>query len=323
MKITTFNMCPSLMDEGYDTFSPKARKELFDGAKVSPFTDIPYNAKDFVGNVKHVSISGMQEKMFAVVDKNKLRLTYDGEQSRYIIKPSPKSIVLDNAEYMPINEHLTMQIARQVYGINTAHNALIVMGDGRPAYIVRRFDVAPDGTKYRQEDFASILGRTAGNGSSYKYEGSYLEIGRAIREIVPIWRFELQKFFSIVIFNYLFANGDAHLKNFSLCTNPNGVFALSPAYDLLNTSIHLNDSEFALSGGLGTNVCGKHPTSEDFALFGSELGLTQKQIDKTLELFTQKQPLVEALCLRSLLSKKCKRMYIRSYGEKLARLQKK
>ena len=323
MKINSFNICPSLMTEGFDTFSPKARRELFDGAKVSPFTDIEYSAADYVGNVKRVSISGVQEKMFAVVDKNKLRLAVEGEQSRYIIKPRPRSAMLVNAEYMPINEHLTMQIASQVYGINTAHNALIVMGDGRPAYIVRRFDIAPDGSKYRQEDFASILGKTAEDGANYKYEGSYLDIGRAIREIVPTWRFELQKFFALVIFNYLFSNGDAHLKNFSLCTNKNGVFGLSPAYDLLNTSLHVSDSEFALSGGLGVGLSGNHPTLGDFASFGAELGLVQKQIDKTLGIFTQKQAMVEILCSRSLLSKKCQRMYLRSYNERLARLQKK
>ena len=35
---------------------------------------------------------------------------------------------------MPANEHLTMQIARQVYGIETAENALIFFNDGTPAY---------------------------------------------------------------------------------------------------------------------------------------------------------------------------------------------
>jgi serine/threonine-protein kinase HipA len=42
---------------------------------------------------------------------------------------------------MPANEHLTMQIARQVYGIETAENALIFFKNGAQAYITRRFDV--------------------------------------------------------------------------------------------------------------------------------------------------------------------------------------
>ncbi|HQT21521.1 hypothetical protein [Daejeonella sp.] len=45
------------------------------------------------------------------------------------------------------NEHLTMQIARQVYGLKTAENALIFFQDGTPAYLTKRFDVKEDGTK--------------------------------------------------------------------------------------------------------------------------------------------------------------------------------
>ena len=61
---------------------------------------------------------------------------------------------------MPANEHLTMQIARQVYGQNTAENALIFFKNGSPAYITKRFDVDIEGSKLAQEDFASLAGRT-------------------------------------------------------------------------------------------------------------------------------------------------------------------
>ncbi|OYZ33517.1 MAG: hypothetical protein B7X86_01180 [Sphingobacteriales bacterium 17-39-43] len=40
-----------------------------------------------------------------------------------------------------------MQIARQVYGLKTAENALIFFQDGTPAYLTKRFDVKEDGTK--------------------------------------------------------------------------------------------------------------------------------------------------------------------------------
>lgn len=50
-----------------------------------------------------------------------------------------------------------MQIASQVYGIETAGNALCFFEDDKPAYITRRFDVHSGG-KYKQEDFAALLG---------------------------------------------------------------------------------------------------------------------------------------------------------------------
>lgn len=79
---------------------------------------------------------------------------------------------------MPANEHLTMQIARQVYGISTAENALIFFSDGEPAYITRRFDVAPDGTKIKQEDFAALWNRSgATHGRNFKYTGDYAGMG--------------------------------------------------------------------------------------------------------------------------------------------------
>jgi serine/threonine-protein kinase HipA len=47
---------------------------------------------------------------------------------------------------------------------------------------------------------------------------------------------EKVKLFRLTIFNYLIGNEDMHLKNFSLITRDNKV-ELSPAYDLLNTTI--------------------------------------------------------------------------------------
>lgn len=48
----------------------------------------------------------------------------------------------------------------------------------------------------------------------------------------------------------MFSNGDAHFKNFSLIETTMGDFKLSPAYDLLNSSIHIEDNDFALDDGL-------------------------------------------------------------------------
>jgi len=58
--------------------------------------------------------------------------------------------------YKNPNEHLTMQIAKQVFGLNTAQNALIFFRDGTPAYITKRFDVKADGTRWGKEYFALL-----------------------------------------------------------------------------------------------------------------------------------------------------------------------
>ena len=56
----------------------------------------------------------------------------------------------------------------------------------------------------------------------------------------------MSRYFMLVVFNYLFANGDAHLKNFSLQQTVGGDYLLVPAYDLLNTSIHAANADFTL-----------------------------------------------------------------------------
>lgn len=156
-----------------------------------------------------------------------------------------------NREFAPANEHLTMQLAAQVFGIETAENAMIFFADGAPAYLVKRFDISPSGDKLAVEDFASLLGRAPQtHGGNYKYDGSYYELFQALKQFLPSWEAQAKHLFRLLLFNYLFSNGDAHLKNFSLIEDGHGSFRLSPAYDLLNTRLHIEDTDFALTEGL-------------------------------------------------------------------------
>ncbi|MDO4510288.1 MAG: HipA domain-containing protein [Bacteroidales bacterium] len=299
---------------------------LFDKKTVETSTNISYEPTTFADNASRVSISGAQEKLFALVDGTKLRLANSGEQSTHIVKPIPSNMGLTNRRDMPANEFLTMQIAQQVFGIKTAACSVIYLANGEIAYIVRRFDMMGE-NKLSQEDFCSLLNKTAfTHGSDFKYQGSYLEIANALRTTVALWRIDMEQFVRVVIFNYLMANGDAHLKNFSVLQNGNE-YRLTPAYDLLNTSLHIKDSDFALSGELGLSDEEKsdayyrtgHPTIADFRTFALHCGLTERQTEQALEPFTKEQPQVETLCNASLLSEKSKRIFLRSYHERMAR----
>lgn len=122
---------------------------------------------------------------------------------------------------MPANEHFTTQVARQVYKINTAENALVFFADGEQAYLTKRFDLSPDGRKIMQEDFASLAHKsTITHGANFKYTGSYEDAAHLLRTYTAAWQIEISKFFALIVFNYLFSNGDAHLKNFSLQQTP-------------------------------------------------------------------------------------------------------
>ena len=312
-------VCPCTLQPGFDTYSPSALKVLFDGTKVSPTLDIDFETADgnanMVENKHNLSISGSQEKYSAVVDNGFIRLSQPDEQATFILKPAPL-LNISTRKQIPANEHLTMQIASQIYGIPTAANALCFSSKAQPVYITRRFDVKPDKTKYAMEDFASILGISEqGRDSNFKYDGYYAMIADAIRKIVPAWMLETERFFKLVLFNYLYANEDAHLKNFSLI-NRNGEYSLAPAYDLINTRLHLESSDLGLKGGLAPDIEPSeamlrtgHLCHIDFKRFGQRIGLPEKRIEKVLDLYMDFPSEVYALIDRSFLNDKMKRNY--------------
>jgi serine/threonine-protein kinase HipA len=324
----SISVCPGTLAAGFTTYSPSCLRNLFDGKKVShilPYLPSYQNeevAEQFVENRKRISISGVQEKLSLILEKKELRLTKEGEQGSYILKPIPRD--LKKVDQVPANEHLTMQIAKQVYGLKTAENALIFFKDGTPAYITKRFDINKTGGKWGVEDFASLSGKTKDSaGANFKYDYSYEEIAELIRKYVPAWRVEVEKYFALVVFNFLFSNGDAHLKNFSLLETAQGDYLLSPAYDLINTRLHVDDSDFALEKGLFNDSYKSdfykrsgHPTKSDFIEFAKRIGVTESRIEKILMPFLEKQPQVESLVSRSFLDEPLKRGYILMYSER-------
>lgn len=317
------NICPSLLSEGYSTYSPVALKELFCGKKVSHILqyDSPSVSEDskaeFLTNRIGLSISGVQTKAGIIQEGKTLRWSKQGEQSTHILKPVIRELL--NGEDSCANEHLTMQIAKQVFSIETAPNALCFFKSDEPAYITKRFDIHPDGSKLKMEDFASIAGKSAEDGIDAKYKSSYEELAELIRSTIPSWRVEILKFFSVVLFNYIFSNGDAHLKNFSTIQTDLGDYKLAPAYDLMNTSLHIKDSTFALKKGLFKDKSISFVSRADFVEFGERIGCAPKAIERILKGFTsqESEAKINALIARSFLSEPMKRKYAESYAERI------
>ena len=268
------------------TYSPQAVKELFDGVVVSPFIDIDFeNERDqqqAMENMNNMSISGAQEKFFAIIDDGKIRLTHEGEQATYILKPAPFNLSLSTRKQIPANEHLTMQIASQVYGIRTASNGLCFSSSGLPMYITKRFDVINGVKEGSQEDFATVLQMTEeGSDSNFKYHGNYAQIADAIRRFVPAWMPQMEQFFRMVVFDYLFANEDIEK---------------SDVYDRTG-----------------------HPCRLDFERFAERIGLPKKRAASVLDMFMEIPEETYALIDRSFLNDKMKRTYKRVIEERRTR----
>lgn len=320
------NRCPGTLASSFTTYSRTCVKRVFNGRKVNhvlPYASLQsYDNGDdpFEANASRMSISGVQEKFSIIQLKNKIRLTKEGEQGTHILKPIPS--VSKNADQMPANEHLTMQIAQQVFGIETAENALIFFGNGDPAYITKRFDVDSDGLKLAQEDFASLVGKSPQtHGTDYKYLGSYYDLFELMRENIPSYKVESLKLFKLLVFNYLCSNGDAHLKNFSIIETPQGDFKLSPAYDLLNSRIHIEDKDFALDEGLIPARMGQGNVANQFQWLASHAGIPKKQINTILDLMVSKSDEVKKLVEASFLKKRIQQNYLQSYQARLKKLK--
>jgi serine/threonine-protein kinase HipA len=121
--------------------------------------------------------------------------------------------------------------------------------------------------------------------------------------------------FRLTIFNFLTGNEDQHLKNFSLITKDNKV-ALSPLYDLINTTISIANpvEEIALP------LKGKKSKLNKIILveyWGKErLGLNDQVINQSLNGMKEKIEDWFTLINKSFLSKEIKEKYIALLDER-------
>jgi serine/threonine-protein kinase HipA len=333
MSLPDIQYCPSTLQPGFSTYSPAAQLALFGSRSKKVSHILPFGppgknpelTREYNEKRKSISISGVQEKYSLLLQKNSLVLT--ARKGSHILKPVPTER-LELVEDMPANEHVSMQMARQVFGIKTAACGMIFFDDGSPAYITRRFDYKADGSKYQLEDFATLLGKSPEKeGDDYKYNASYLDIALMIQQYVPATTIALMQYFRLVVFNYLIANGDAHLKNFALIESEQGDYILAPAYDLMCTALHIDDSSLALRDGL-YEVDTKESSYLNFGTYTKQslLAFAQKAglpptlaatiIDEVIQGTLKGIEMIE----RSFLSEEAKRKYIEIIGDRRRKL---
>ncbi|GAA3984230.1 HipA domain-containing protein [Hymenobacter antarcticus] len=318
-------------------FCPPCRTELFDGAPVSnrltfasPAQATMAEVENFQRLTRQISISGVQEKFSlarSADEPGRLELVVRG--GTYLLKPVPPAN-FGAVQSVPANEHFTMQLARQVFKLPTAACALLQMADGSPAYLTRRFDVRPDGLRLAQEDFAQLSQRTEQeHGPNYKYDFSYEEIGVLLKKYLPTHYLpEATLFFRLTLFNYLVSNGDAHLKNYSLHRRPEtGEYHLTPAYDLLNTALHVSDGNglaldlFADGYETASFAANGFLAYDDFLELGIRIGLPPSRVRRLLADIVSHEPAIENLLEKSLLPAELREQYANTLASRRQRLR--
>jgi serine/threonine-protein kinase HipA len=178
-----------------------------------------------------MSIQGVQPKLSAVLKPKDGGFNIVDRGGQFILKPNPPPF-----EEVPANEALTMTLA-QIAGMDVPVHGLVPAIDGSWVYFIRRFDRVGRGERLHQEDFAQL----SGAGRETKYNSSLEQVAKVVETHCTFPAMEKARLARLLLFCFLTGNEDMHLKNFSLVVR-NGVVRLSPAYDLLNTTLVLGNA---------------------------------------------------------------------------------
>lgn len=121
-------------------------------------------------------------------------------------------------------EVLALRLAK-LAGIDTAH-ARIVMVQGAPVAIIRRFDRTPNQGRIPYMSGATLLQ------SSRNEEHAYTEVVDAMRSKCLDFSASAQQLWRRLVFNFLITNVDDHLQNIGFLYVYKNQWQLSPSFDL-------------------------------------------------------------------------------------------
>lgn len=275
--------------------------------------DFPYSASEQRLEASHrmirMSIQGVQPKLSAILNTRRHIFDLVETEGRFIIKP-PHSIY----GQMPENEDLTMRLAK-ITGIETPLHGMMWCKDGSLSYFIKRFDRVGRRDKLAVEDFAQLAGLTR----MTKYDYTIEKTVKLLETYCTFPVLEKYKFFKLVLFCFVTGNEDMHLKNFSLITR-NGKVELSPAYDLINSTLALGGAEEEMA----LMLAGKRKEFRKKDLIdylGKEvLKLNSVVISQTLSDFQRVYPQWHLLIDQSFLSEKAKQDYRSILDSRLKRI---
>ncbi len=280
--------------------------------RLTDLVDFPYSAQEQIMLAMQLatklSIQGVQPKLSVKLNSTKNIFEVVESGGTFIVKP-PHQIYQE----VPENEDVTMRLAKH-FGIETPLHGLMYNKDGSKSYFIKRFDRIAKGHKIAVEDFAQLLNSSRGT----KYSSSMEKVASVIEKHCTFPLLEKQKLFRLTLFCFLIGNEDMHLKNFSLIRRDNKV-ELSPAYDLLNTSILFKSGEEL---ALPLNGKKSRLTRDDLLTYfaKSYLALSEKTIQEELTNAHLLLPTWEKELENSFLSEELKQKYLLLIKKRLARI---
>ena len=271
--------CYGQLDQETCEFHKVCCKKIF-GTTTPP--ELPFSEDQMLQLAEKViraqsAVPGVQAKLSLELEKlpkgsKPRRFTIVGLWGNYILKPPTK-----NYRFLPELEDLTMHLA-EISGIDAVPHTLIRLSSGKLSYITKRVD-RKNGSKIHMEDMCQLTERL----TEHKYHGSYEQIGKAIVRYSVNPGLDITNYFEQVLFSFLTGNADMHLKNFSLIDNPDIGYILSPAYDMIASTLVVegDDEELALT----LNGKKKKIRKEDFMEAINIFNIDKKAIENMFNKF--------------------------------------
>ncbi len=302
--------CPITYESCDGRYSSTGLKQL--SRHLTDLQPLAYNSselrKEAAARASKISIQGVQPKLSVLLRVKEQRFVLVDRGGHYIFKPQAADYV-----QVPENEDVTMRLAA-LAGIDVPLHGLLYGRDGELTYFIKRFDRFGRDGKIHVEDFAQL----SGHDRDTKYRSSMEQVGRIIEKFCTFPVVEKVKLMRLTLFSFLVGNEDMHLKNFSVIRQK-GIILLSPAYDLLNTTIPLAQPEEELA--LPLNARKNRLKRNDFLVFASKrLHLSRRVIEKMLDQFSMVRAEWEAMIRVSFLSEEMKEKYLNLLDERFGRI---
>jgi len=230
----------------------------------------PTDPESIAALASRASLSGVQPKLMVVRDVRGFRPAGGNETSTHIAKLPSGQL----PDIVPL-EWLSTEATRKLLPEEpVAEMEIDAIGNiAGEALVVRRFDRTPEGEKLHFEEFNQLLGRR----SEAKYDGSYEDMARFIRDTPSCVPAEAERLFRRVLACLLVGNTDAHLKNFAMRHTPNGL-RLTPSYDLLASAFYERFDTVALSLASAENLRLGQLHPKHIVRFGEGCGLSARAI---------------------------------------------
>lgn len=304
--------CYKELNKGEESYHSKCLKDFFAEGQI-PKISYTLDEIKSMGEVlvaDRISVTGVQPKLsidFQKTGKDN-KITIVGFKGNYILK-----IPVEKYPHLPEFEDVTMHLAR-VVNINTVKHCLIKMQDENLAYITKRIDRTAKG-KVQMEDMCQISGKLTEN----KYRGSYEQIAKKIAGHSTAAGLDVLNFAEVILFCFITGNSDMHLKNFSLLEINENNIRLSPAYDLVPSSILVEkDTE---ETALTLNGKKRNITLNDFKNFFESISINEKVVDTTFNKFAKSFRIFSEVIESCFLPDKFKEQYIALIEERMIRLK--